>query len=283
MSDFIPITTPSPITEHAVSLLAWNKNSFDPMGSGVIITPELVLTARHVFDDYRKNLGDEPPPDGSHTGFACAVLQEHRTAGTIVRHEIAKVWSAPWTDLALLRLREPACDFQGKPLRVVAMTMLPPAVGSQVAAFGYPRSTVIESEESVLVSRRGVTTVGQVMELHLDGRDRSMLPWPCFRIDARIDGGMSGGPVFNNKGELCGLMCSGVGQPSANEGHLSYVTLLWPMLGLTLDFPRIGYPAGKYPAIELAREKMILARHWDRVSITCRADGEAELAAFHPQ
>lgn len=283
MPDFIPLATPGPITEHAVSLLAWNRDTFDPMGSGVIITPELVLTARHVFDDYWKNLDGRVPANGAHAEFACAVLQEHRTAGVIVRHEIAKVWSAPWTDLALLLLRERACNFEGKPLPALAMTMLPPAVGSQVAAFGYPRSTTTEFEDSVLVSRKGVTSVGRVVELHLERRDRSLLPWPCFRIDAHIDGGMSGGPVFNDKGELCGLMCTSFGQSGQHEGHLSYVTLLWPMLGLTLDFPRVGYPAGKYAAIELARANMIHARHWDHVSVTCRSDGEAELAAFRTE
>jgi len=282
MPDFIPLATPNPITEHIVSLLAWNKDTFDPMGSAVIITPELVLTARHVFDDYWKNLDGRVPANGAHANFACAVLQEHRTGSVIVRHEIDKVWSAPWTDLALLHLREPACDFQSKPVPALAMTMLPPVVGSQVAAFGYPRSTTTESEDSVLVSRRGVTTVGQVVEVHLQGRDRSQLPWPCFRMDAHIDGGMSGGPVFNDKGEICGLMCTSFGQSGEQEGHLSYVTLLWPMLGLTLDFPRIGYPAGKYAAIELARANMIHARHWDRVSVTCRSDGEAEFAMFRP-
>ena len=57
MAEFVPLTAPNPITEYAVSLVAWNKDSFDPMGSGVIITPELALTARHVFDDYRHRLG----------------------------------------------------------------------------------------------------------------------------------------------------------------------------------------------------------------------------------
>jgi hypothetical protein len=279
MSGFIPLAAPNPITEYAVSLLAWNEETFDPMGSGVIITPELVLTARHVFDDYWKNLDGRGARNGGQARFACSVLQERRT-GPVVRHDIAKVWSAPWTDLALLLLKEPACDFEGKTLPALAMTMLPPAVGSQLAAFGYPRSTATESDESVLISRRGVTSVGSVVELHMDGRDRSQLRWPCFRTDAHIDGGMSGGPVFNEKGELCGLMCTSFEQTGDDDAHLSYVTLLWPMLGLTLDFPRIGYPAGKYAAIELARDNMIHARHWDHVSVKCRSDGEAELAAF---
>jgi hypothetical protein len=174
-------------------------------------------------------------------------------------------------------------DFEGKPVAALSMTMLPPAVGSQVAAFGYPRSTTTESEEAVLVSRKGATSVGRVVELHLQGRDRSQLPWPCFRMDAHIGGGMSGGPVFNDKGELCGLMCTSFGEAGEHEGHLSYVTLLWPMLGLTLDFPRVGYPAGKYALIELARANMIHARHWDHVSVTYRSDGEPEVAAFRPE
>jgi len=39
------------------------------------------------------------------------------------------------------------------------------------------------------------TTHGEVVEVHVQGRDQR-LPVPCFRTNAQIDGGMSGGPVL---------------------------------------------------------------------------------------
>ena len=102
-------------------------------------------------------------------------------------------------------------------------------------------------------------------------------------MDAHIDGGMSGGPVFNDKGELCGLMCTSFGQSGEQEGHPSGVTLLWPDAFARLDsstFRDSDIPRATCAANEPARANMIHARHWDRVSVTCRADGEAEFAMF---
>ena len=38
-----------------------------------------------------------------------------------------------------------------------------------------------------------------------------MLPFPCYHVGARFDAGMSGGPVFDEYGSLCGLVCASLG------------------------------------------------------------------------
>ena len=56
-------------------------------------------------------------------------------------------------------------------------------------------------------------------------RDKVMLPCPCFEISATFGPGMSGGPVFNEQGEICGIVSSGIAGTSS-----SYATTLWPSL-----------------------------------------------------
>src|SRR4029077_12529673 len=66
---------------------------------------------------------------------------------------------------------------------------------------------------------------GEVLDVHPSYRDSANLRFPCFAVNAEFSAGMSGGAVFNERRELCGLVCSG------GEGELkdlSYATSLWP-------------------------------------------------------
>jgi hypothetical protein len=55
---------------------------------------------------------------------------------------------------------------------------------------------------------------------------------------------MSGGPVFDETGAVCGLVCSNMPPYAAHEDHVSLVTLLWPLVGLTIDAPWEARPFG---------------------------------------
>ena len=103
-------------------------------------------------------------------------------------------------------------------------------------------------------------------EVHEQNRDAVMLPFPCFRTNAQFDHGMSGGPIFNEAVELCGLICSGF--PPSEEGCVSYGASLWPSMATELDLPYEGFASGaKYPCIELARRGIITANDWERVML----------------
>ena len=86
-----------------------------------------------------------------------------------------------------------------------------------------------------------------------------MLPFPCYRVSARFDAGMSGGPVFDEYGSLCGLVCANVDGSHQSGESISFVTTLWPLFTLIVDGDRgDNYPRGvRYPAIELARDGQI--------------------------
>jgi hypothetical protein len=94
---------------------------------------------------------------------------------------------------------------------------------------------------------------GEVIEVHPIRRDSSQYPFPCFRINARIDGAMSGGPVFNETGELVGLNC-GTLAGDLDAEQVSYATTLWPLLRILVTFNPSGgdAPIQQYPLVDLA-------------------------------
>ena len=88
-----------------------------------------------------------------------------------------------------------------------------------------------------------MASVGVVREVFKWQRDYSHLRWPCYQVSARFDGGMSGGPVFDETGCLCGIVCSNVAGSHIDNEPLSYVTTLWPLFRLILSQDR----GDKYP------------------------------------
>ncbi len=91
---------------------------------------------------------------------------------------------------------------------------------------------------------------------------------------------MSGEPVFNEAGHVCGIMCSNM-PPDAEDGeHVSYVSTLWPCMGTMVDVPwQDRYPPGAtYPVYEMAKAGIITARNLDSVSVVVHADGRQTVA-----
>ena len=107
------------------------------------------------------------------------------------------------------------------------------------------------------------TSSGIVTQVFEEYRDTSFLHFPCFEIDARFDGGMSGGPVFNSVGHCCGVVCASLPLPDGE--HVSYASTLWPALGNTLPFdtPNIIYKA-PYSVAELCSLGILHSPDWQK-------------------
>ena len=202
--------------------------------------------------------------------------------------DVLRVWLSPHTDAAFFSLT-PRSDLAAKhSWRCPQLELLPPRQGERVVGFGYHSSTItlIEDEKSITVEwyDEPATTVGEVMEVHEQLRDSSRLRFPCFRTNARFDGGMSGGPVVNEDGMLCGLVCSALPASAAGEEDVSYAALLWPAMGTILDMPRSGFPADEsYPALDLARDGFIDARGWEQVKLFPKSDGQFQVGLKLPE
>jgi S1-C subfamily serine protease len=120
----------------------------------------------------------------------------------------------PPNDLALLRidLRKAAESIEGQHVSTV-IALRPPAVGENTLALGYPYQIVTESFrfDSELRASRGI-----VEEVHNETRN-AFVTAPSFRVTGRYEGGMSGGPVYDEKQGVVGVVSRGMtpidGQP----------------------------------------------------------------------
>lgn len=154
------------------------------VGSGVLLSREgAVLTAAHVVD-----LADN--------------ITVEFVDGTIIEAKI--VASAPDPDLALLQLIGPLPD--GAVIGELGDSD-DVRVGSQVFIIGAP------------LDLNHTLTVG-----HVSARRKeesflgSMRFIEHFQTDAAINKGNSGGPMFNMRGEIVGIVCHIVSQSGASEG-----------------------------------------------------------------
>jgi hypothetical protein len=101
-----------------------------------------------------------------------------------------------------------------KSIPSLLMNLAPPEIGDKTVGFGFhssDASRIVMSEEGTRNIERegkGSVTIGYVQEVHQIKRDSTRLTFPFYQVNARFDGGMSGGPVLNNDGELCGVICS---------------------------------------------------------------------------
>jgi hypothetical protein len=193
---------------------------------------------------------------------------------TVLPLRVHRVYYAQPYDIAFLHLLPAADILPDLVWACPQLELLPPRVGSQIAAFGYPKSRMWETTTNRWeVHTDATTATGTVLEIHHETRDRGTHPFPCFRTDARFDPGMSGGPVFNEDGNICGIICSNMPPQSADGEHASYVSTLWPCMGTMVDVPWDRYPAGtSYPVYEMAQARIINALHLDDVNVIVRPD-----------
>ncbi len=100
-----------------------------------------------------------------------------------------------------------------------------PEVGDQVLAIGYPELTTMQREpwhSAPTFTERMYGALGTVTALLPDGRGRTY-PWPLIEIQGHWRSGMSGGPVFNDAGEVIGLVSFSL-EPDGDLPGVGYAT-----------------------------------------------------------
>lgn len=249
----------SPITKVAIPLIAIRDGITYPSGTACVIAPWLAITARHVVEDHFKYFADRfPNQSDTATHHTLTYLNPGGGHGAIPLF-VQRTWYLPPYDIAVLWLW-PASEMDPKHVWDCArLSLLPPEIGSRVFAFGYPNSRSDKVVEGKIELRMDATTsTGTIKEVHHERRDAVMYPFPCFHTNARFDGGMNGGPVFNQEGNICGLVCGSLPAESPEIDHTSYVSSLWPLLAIQIDAPWDRYAAGtKYPLYEYAQERIV--------------------------
>ena len=243
---FAETPLPSPITEFALQITSnLDGNDHYACGTAVPIAPHLAISALHVFEDHWTRHQSGPlPMDGEAAGQFTFVLAQ-AVGNQLNLWSVTRLWVTALTDIVLMRLTPISAGAGQHKFRHLSLDLAPPRVGERVQGFGYADSlATVDGPKTLRLTQRSMTTHGTVVEVFHQQRDAVKMPFPCFRTDAQFDGGMSGGPLFNQAGSLCGLICSTYPAFSADEDHAWYAVSLWPAMATPIDLDRRGHPQG---------------------------------------
>ena len=269
--------TDSPIYEVSVRILALTKDCSEvyASGTGVVLAQNLILTAKHVFEDFasRWNVIDDNGTLSAESFNIWVVFISSDPRELYHVYEVANVYINPYSDMVLFHLS--AFDKAGatQSWKQAKLSLTIPKVGERVVAFGFAKSKVevtknAGGQSDIKVNDEPYVSVGEIIEVYPEKRDLYLLPFPSIRINARLDGGMSGGPVFNDEGALIGIVCSSYDQDQQEE-NISYVSLLWPLMATTL----MDKNDKTYPLYDLAMRGILGVQGLDNIVLT-KADRE---------
>lgn len=237
-----------------------------PGGSGIIVAPDLAITARHVMKDLYRLEGWEPtwPGRRQHDANLFQVLdpfdpEASPKASWYVESEcLSKV-----TDLALLGIRA-ACPVAERLRSELAgqyfewRLELPPP-GAIVFALGFPKLSVgVEPDgEHARVGAPFTWQSLHVTSIYPRHHDAGQYSFPGFlaAADPPIGGGFSGGAVFYD-GKLCGLVSGGL-------FDCAYVTALGPLA--LMDYTLGEGDKDKHRFSDLFDKGVIAASDWPRM------------------
>lgn len=93
--------------------------------------------------------------------------------------------------------------------------------GDLVATYAYPNTIVQSTETGQILSFNPEFYEGRIVEYFPNGRDRVMLPGPCYRTDMVIHHGASGGPVAGPSERVFGINSTGF--DGTDDFHISRI------------------------------------------------------------
>ncbi|SNY54414.1 Trypsin-like peptidase domain-containing protein [Arsukibacterium tuosuense] len=243
-------------------------------GTAFIIAPGYALTATHVWEDYLKIIEKrklhETLKPGAKLNFML-MLRIDLPSGDSVHFSIERIQFHLKGDISVLEI----IAQEGFDWSILApyptLRLNPPHVNESIYAYGFPNSSVeIEAD-----GRKGFhvwthLSAGTVNEVHETHRDKILLKFPCYQVDALLLGGMSGGPITDSQGNICGVIASShTLEIIGDESPIGYASTLWPILGVCLEQP-LGKKKYQYPRlIRLFRTKVIKSIDIDHFELIC--------------
>jgi hypothetical protein len=205
------------------------------LGSAVFVAPGVALTASHVIEAYWKLFDQEGRwRTAKAATFPIQAIQYVPHLDRFVTWHVGFASHRDTLDVALLQLEPELSQYPAEYVWAYpTLDLRPMARGTRVQAFGFPKADVLFDEEinGWRLDHAVGGSVGVVTEVFEEGRDTAKKPFPCFEMDIEIRGGMSGGPVVNADGYICGIVTAS--WTFAEPGpHSSSASLLRPAVEL---------------------------------------------------
>lgn len=160
-------------------------------------------------------------------------VHEDKAGATLTNMPLTHLAASAPSDLLIGSM----LDTKGLPLLTLKLTFRPPRVGSKVVCVGYTAAPHVDQRNEYFNYSFSVVE-GTVIAIFPKGLGR-VLPAACFLIDVEPPHGMSGGPVFDEHGNVCGIVSMGATQymPIGNgeyPAEAGVVSLLHPLLPTSL-------------------------------------------------
>jgi hypothetical protein len=110
-------------------------------------------------------------------------------------------------------------------------------VGNVVATFAYPNTIIETTPQGQILYFEPNFFEGRIMEYLPNGRDRLMLPGPCYRTNMVIHHGSSGGPVAGPSGRVFAINSTGF--DGTDDSYISRIDELFSLEIITGNDERI--------------------------------------------
>jgi hypothetical protein len=216
-----------------------------PLGTGFMIGSNgLMMTAKHVIREAQSDRAHMTSNGAFNEFYALFVSNErHEDIDAFVGGliPISHVWCTNELDVGFCWLQAPIRVKDNVPLTFPCLRLSPglPVIGEKILGFGYYRMQAdsgISLEQIVDYSQKTAHAPGTIIQVYPLKRDAGMLNFPCFYTNARFEPGMSGGPIFNEAGSVCGMVCASMPASEDDPRWLSYGSLIWSVMGTEIEF-----------------------------------------------